>query len=78
MDATGHAFYLEDEALAGAKVYFSRHCRCTPLAYSHLKGTVEGHRTASGQWKITINLAAVDAGGKELVKLSSTGIYQAP
>ncbi len=76
VDAESHAFYLEDQALLGAKVYLSRHCRCKPLAYNHLKGIIEGHRTASEQWKITIALAAVDAQGKEVMKLNSTGTYR--
>jgi hypothetical protein len=75
-DPESHAFYLKDEQLERAKVMLSRHCRCKPLAYDHLEGTLEGRRTASGPWEITIRLAAVDAQGKEVVKFSSTGTYR--
>jgi hypothetical protein len=78
VDAESHAFYLEDEALQRAKVLLSRHCRCKPLAYNHLEGTVEGHQTKFGQWEITIDLTAVDANGKEVMKLNSTGVYKLP
>jgi hypothetical protein len=73
-----HAFYLKDDQLERAKVMLSRHCRCKPLAYEHLKGTLEGRRTTSGPWEVTIHLAAVDAQGKEVVKLNSIGIYRLP
>jgi hypothetical protein len=78
VDPESHAFYFQDEALLRAKVYVSRHCRCTPLVYDHLKGTVEGHRKASGQWEVTIDLTAMDEQGKEMARLSSTGMYQLP
>jgi len=71
-----HAFYLDDEALSRANVYVSRHCRCRPFAYDHLAGTIEGHRSASGPWEVTIQVAAMDAQGKEIVRLSSTGVYR--
>jgi hypothetical protein len=76
VDPESHAFFLEDEALASAKVYMSRHCRCRPFAYDHLEGTIEGHRTAAGQWEVTLHVAAVDAQGKEIVRLDSTGVYR--
>jgi hypothetical protein len=76
VNAESHAFFLENEALQRAGVSLSRHCRCKLLAYDHLQGTVEGHRSASGQWEITIHLAAVDAHGKVVVKLDSTGVYE--
>ncbi len=75
-DPESHAFYLKDEQLERAKVMLSRQCRCKPLVYDHLKGTLEGRRTASGPWEITLRLAAVDAQGKEVVKFSSTGTYR--
>jgi hypothetical protein len=75
-DPESHAFYLKDQQLERAKVMLSRHCRCNPLVYDHLEGTLEGHRTAAGQWEITIHLTAFDAQGKEVVKLNSTGIYR--
>ncbi len=75
-DPESHAFYLEDEQLERAKVMLYRHCRCKPLAYDHLEGTLEGRRTASGPWEITLRLAAIDAQGKEVVKLNSTGTYR--
>ncbi len=79
VDAESHAFYLKDQQLARAKVMLSRQCHCIPLAYDHLEGTLEGRRrTASGQWEVKINLAAVDAQGKEVVKLNSTGTYRLP
>ncbi len=78
VDPESHAFYLEDQQLQRAKVMLSRQCRCKPLAYDHLKGTLEGRRTASGPWEVTIRLAAVDAQGKEVVKLNSTGTYRLP
>ncbi len=74
-DPESHAFYLKDEQLERAKAMVSRQCRCQPLAYDHLEGTLEGHRTASGQWEVTIHLAAVDAQGKEVAKFNSTGVY---
>ncbi len=76
VDPESHAFFLEDEALSQAKAYVSRHCRCRPFAYDHLEGTIEGHRTAAGQWEVTLHVAAVDAQGKEIVRLDSTGLYR--
>jgi hypothetical protein len=78
VDPESHAFYLKDGQLERAKVMFSRHCRCKPLAYDHLEGTLEGRRTASGPWEVTLQLTALDANGKEVVKLNSTGIYRLP
>ena len=78
MDPESHAFYLKDEELPRAKVVLSRQCRCKPLAYDHLKGTIQGRVSAPGQWEITLDLLAFDARGEEVAKLNSTGIYQFP
>ena len=78
VDAESHAFYLQDQQLARAKVVLSRQCHCQLLAYDHLQGVIQGRVSAPGQWEITLGLSAIDAQGKERAKLNSTGTYRLP
>jgi hypothetical protein len=75
-DAGNHAFYFAGDQLKRATAKVTRTCLCQPVVWETLKGTIEGRQTAPGQWEVNIDVAAVNAEGREVMQLKSSGVYR--